>query len=113
MRQGKGTELLGPNDPRGNEIGIIYVAPADERKDVLTALLTQAKLNRRQITIVLPQQNKAFQRPQDFDALKTAIKDKKIRSEVIFIAPSGTAPADNARQRRFTVYSSLENYTKA
>jgi hypothetical protein len=114
MRQGKGTELLGPNDPRGSDIGIIYVAPADERKDVLTALLTQAKMNRSQVAIVLPQQqNKAFQRPQDFDALKTAIKEKKIRTEIIFIAPGGSMLADYARQRRFTVYSSPESYANA
>ena len=34
MKQGNGTEILGPNDPRVASIGIIHVAPTDERKNV-------------------------------------------------------------------------------
>lgn len=113
MRQGNGTELLEPNDPRGAGIGIIYVAATDERKDVLAAILTQERLNRKQVAIILPQQNKSFKRPQDFDDLKSAIKNKKIRTEILFVTPGGPGPAHYARQRRFTVYSSLESYTKA
>ena len=70
MKQGNGSDLLSANDPRNATIGMIYVAPADDRESVLAAILTQEKLGRKQIAIVLPNQNKAFQRPVDFDGLK-------------------------------------------
>ncbi len=113
MRQGNGSDLLGLQDPRGTTVGIIYVAPPDDRKSVLAAILTQEKLGRKQIAIVLPesQQNKAFQRPQDFDDLKTI--RRRLHAQLIFIASAGPGPAEFARQRRFSVYSSLESYHDA
>ncbi|GCE07514.1 hypothetical protein [Dictyobacter aurantiacus] len=111
MRQGNGTDLLGMNDPRSATIGVIYVAPTDDRKSVLGAILTQDKLNRQQIVIVLPNPNKAFQRPQDFDDLKSV--RRRIQREMIFVSPSGPGPAEFARQRNFPVYDSLEAYTQA
>jgi hypothetical protein len=112
MRQGNGTDLLGMNDPRSATIGVIYVSPNDDRTSVLAAILTQEKLNREHIVIVLPDSNKAFERPQDFDDLKT-VQRSKVKGDLIFIAPDGSAAAENARQRHFPVYSSLENYTEA
>jgi hypothetical protein len=112
MKQGKGTDVLGANDPRSEAIGVIYVSPNDDRKSVLAAILTQEKLGRKQVAVVLPpNQNKAFQRPGDFDDLKTM--RRKLQTQVVFIAPSGPGPAEFARQRRFLVYSSLESYAKA
>ncbi len=110
MRQADGSELLGASDPRAGEIGVIYVAPHDDRKDVLTAILTQEKLGRRQIAVVLPEQNRAFQRPVDFDGLKMR---RSARAQIVFVAPPGSDPADYARQRRFPVYSSLDNYIRS
>src|SRR5215469_10483501 len=106
MRQGDGTELLGPSDPRSASIGVIYVAPDDDRQSVLTGILTQDKLGYKQVIVVLPDQNRAFQRPVDFDGLKNLRRG--LKTEIIFIAPSGPGPAAYARQRRFPVYSSLE-----
>ena len=112
MKQGKGTDVLGADDPRSEAIGVIYVSPNDDRKSVLAAILTQEKLGRKQVAVVLPpNQNKAFQRPGDFDDLKTM--RRKMQTQVVFIAPSGPGPAEFARQRRFLVYSSLESYAKA
>ncbi len=112
MRQGNGTDVLGANDPRSDGLGVIYVSPNDDRKSVLAAILTQEKLGRKQVAVVLPpNQNKAFQRPGDFDDLKTM--RRKLQTQVVFIAPSGPGPAEFARQRRFLVYSSLENYANA
>jgi len=54
MRQGNGTEILGVNDPRSAAIGIIYVSPNDDRKSVLAAIITQEKLGRKQVAVVLP-----------------------------------------------------------
>jgi hypothetical protein len=111
MRQGNGSDLLGVNDPRSASIGIIYVTPTDDRKSVLAAILTQEKLGRKQVAVALPAQNKAFQRAADFDDLRGL--RRKLRSQLVFIIPGGSGPAEFARQRRFTVYSSLENYTSA
>jgi VCBS repeat-containing protein len=110
MNQGDGSDLPGLNGPRKSDIGIIYVAPSDDRQSVLAAILTQEKLGRKQVAIVLPDQNKAFQRPVDFDGLKNMRRG--LRTNIVFVAPGGSGPAELARQRRFPVYSSLENYAK-
>ncbi len=60
---------------------------------------------------MLPPQNRAFQRPADFDDLKSM--RNRLKTEVVFIAPSGPGPGEFARQRRFPVYSSLQSYAQA
>ena len=111
MRQGDGSDLPGVSSPRKADIGIVYVAPSDDRQSVLAAILTQEKLGRKQVAVVLPEQNKAFQRPTDFEGLKSMRRD--LKTQLVFIAPSGPGPAEFARQRRFPVYSSLENYARS
>jgi hypothetical protein len=111
MRLGDGSDLLGVNDPRSTSIGIIRVDPTDVRQDVLTAILAQNELNRKQIVIVLHEQNKAFQRPVDFDGLKEI--RRTLKAELVIVARSGSGPAEFARQRRFTVYSSLESFASS
>jgi hypothetical protein len=111
MRQDDGSELLGANDPRSATIGVIHVAPTDDRQSVLAAILTQDKLGRKQVVVVLPEDNKAFQRPIDFDGLKNMRRG--LKAQIVFVAPSGPGPAEFARQRRFPVYSSLESYARA
>ncbi|HWZ18851.1 MAG TPA: hypothetical protein VNW73_08660, partial [Ktedonobacteraceae bacterium] len=111
MRQGDGTDLLGPSDPRSASIGVIYVAPNDDRQSVLTAILTQDKLGFKQVIVVLPDQNKAFQRPVDFEGLKNMRRG--LKAEIVFIAHSGPGPSEYARQRRFPVYSSLEAFSQS
>ncbi len=109
MRQGNGTELLGMNDPRSATIGVIYVSSSDDRKSVLAAILTQEKLGRKDVVIVLPDSNKAFQSSQDFDDLKSV--ERKLQSKIIFIASN--ASADYARQRQFSVFPTLDSYTQS
>ncbi|MFL5624777.1 MAG: hypothetical protein ACJ788_04185 [Ktedonobacteraceae bacterium] len=111
MRQGNGSDLLGANDPRSATIGVIYVAPNDDRESVLAAILTQEKLGREQIAIVLPNQNKAFHVPVDFDGLKNM--RNKLQAKLVIIAPYGSGPAEFARHRRFTYFTSLESYGKS
>jgi len=111
MKQGDGSDLPGVDSPRNADIGIIYVAPNDDRQSVLAAIFTQEKLGRKQVAIVLPDQNKAFQRPVDFDGLKNMRRG--LRTHIVFVAPGSSGPAELARQRRFPVYSSLENYAKS
>lgn len=108
MRYGKGTDLPGLNDPRGEQVGVIFVEPEDSHEKILEAILTQDKLDRTQIVIDLPQQNRAFQRPADFDNLKQM--RRQIQGELIFITPPGPGPAELARQRRFSVFSSAESF---
>src|SRR5215470_66843 len=111
MRLSDGAELLGPNDPRSPSIGMIYVDTNDSRQSVLTAILTQDKYGREEVVVVLPENNRAFQRPVDFDGLKNMRRG--LKSEIVFIAPSGPGPAEFARQRRFPVYSSPENFVQS
>ncbi len=111
MKQGNGSDLLNANDPRNTTIGIIYVEPTDDRESVLAAILTQEKLGRKHIAIELPNQNKAFQRPVDFDGLKNM--RRKLQAQLVIIAAQGSGPADFARQRRFTYFTSLESYAKS
>src|SRR2546429_7435785 len=111
MKQGNGSDLLGANDPRSASIGIIYVSPDDDRESVLAAILTQEKLGRKQIAIVLPNKNKAFQRPVDFDGLKNM--RRKLQAQLVIVAPQDSGPADFARQRRFTYFISLESYARS
>src|SRR5260370_17388602 len=99
MRQGDGSDLPGVNSPRKTDIGIIYVAPNDDRQSVLAAILTQEKLGRKQVAVVLQNQNKAFQRPADFDALKTMRPG--LRTQTVFLPPGCSPPAHLAHQRRF------------
>ncbi len=110
MRQSDGADLLGANNPRRTKIGLIYVAPGDDRQTVLTAIHTQDKLGRKQVAIVLPGENKAFQSAVDFDGLKGM--QGNLKAQIVFITPSGYGPAEFARQRRFPVYSSLEEYAQ-
>src|SRR5260370_19304272 len=111
MRQGNGSDLLGGNDPGSATIGVIYVAPTEDRESVLAAILTQEKLGREQIAIVLPNQNKAFHLPVDFDGLKNM--RNKLQAKLVIVAPYGSGPAEFARQRRFMYFTSLENYSKS
>ncbi|HVB23901.1 MAG TPA: VCBS domain-containing protein [Ktedonobacteraceae bacterium] len=111
MRQSNGTDILGVNDPRSGTMGILYAFPEDERASVLAAILTQEKLARQVIVVVLPAQNKAFQRPIDFDGLKNMRRTMK--AQLILIAPQGSSPAEFARQRRFTTFSSLDDYAQS
>src|SRR5579863_1231723 len=108
MMQENGAKLLGVNDPRSATIGVIHVAPMDDRESVLAAILTQEKLGRKVIVLELPAQNKAFQRPMDFDGLKNM--RRKLQAQLIIAAPFGSGPFELARQRRFLVYSSLDSY---
>lgn len=111
MRQSNGTDILGVNDPRSGTIGILYVFPEDERASVLAAILTQEKLARQVIVVVLPAQNKAFQRPIDFDGLKNM--RRTLKAQLILIAPQSSSPAEFARQRRFITYASLDEYAQS
>ncbi|MEO8970270.1 MAG: VCBS domain-containing protein [Ktedonobacteraceae bacterium] len=111
MRQSNGTDILGVNDPRSGTIAILYVFPEDERASVLAAILTQEKLARQVIVVVLPAQNRAFQRPIDFDGLKNM--RRTLKAQLVFIAPQGSSPAEFARQRRFTTFSSLDDYAQS
>src|SRR5438046_9354038 len=105
MRQGDGTDLLGSSDPRSASIGVIYVAPSDDRQSVLTAILTQDKLGFKQVIVVLPDQNKAFLRPVDFDGLKNMRRG--LKAEIVFIASSRPVHVELSSHRRFHVFYSL------
>ncbi|MBV9231844.1 MAG: hypothetical protein JOZ18_21220, partial [Chloroflexi bacterium] len=109
MRQLNGSELFGANDPRSMRIGIIDVAPEDDRLSILTAILTQEKLGRQQTVVVLPDQNKAFHRSEDFEELQDT--QRKLQTQIVIVASRDSNIVKFARQRGFSVFLSLENYT--
>lgn len=111
MRQGDGSDLLGPGNPQSADIGIIYVESTDTRPEILKAINTQEITGRKQIAIVLLDHHKAFRQPVDFDGLKNLRRG--LKAQLVFIAPAGPGPANFARQRNFPVYSSLDSLKQA
>jgi len=108
MRQSNGAALFSSNDPRGATIGIINVDPEDDRQSILTAILTQEKVGRRQTILVLPAESDAFQ--PDFKEVMQRVRD--LQTQLIFVAPADSNFAKFARQHRYLVFSSLENYAR-
>jgi hypothetical protein len=109
IKQGDGSDILGPGNPQNSDIGIIYVGPMTSRPDVLKAINMQEITGRKLIAIVLEEQHKAFRQPVDFDGLKNVRRGLKAR--LVFIVSLGSA--NFARQRNFPVYSSLEQFRQA
>lgn len=111
MRQRNGATLFSANDPRAAAVGIIDVDPEDDRQSVLTAILTQERLNRRQTVIVLPLQSSVFQHPSDFKEIEQALRNlHNLQTQLVFVAPADSNSAKFARQRHYLVFPSLENY---
>src|SRR5260221_9539626 len=110
VRQSDGADLLGANHRLSSNIGLIYVAPNDDRQSVLAAILTEEKLGRIRSAFVLPNRNCCFHRAVDFDGLKTMRRG--LQAQLVFVAPAGSASTEFARQRRFPVYPSLAEYAQ-
>ncbi len=108
MRERDGSEFFGADDLRGQTIGVIDVNPEDDRQSVLTAIMTQEKLGRRQTVLILPARNRSFWRPIDFEGLKHT--QQNLQTQIIVIAAADSRVADYARQQRFPVFVSLERY---
>jgi hypothetical protein len=62
------------------------------------------------VIIAPTEKNKAFQRPVDFDGLKHMLLG--MEAQLVFIASDGSIAAEFARQHRFPVYTSLEDYAQ-
>jgi hypothetical protein len=110
MKQGNGAALFGADDPRGAAIGIIEAAPEDDRQSILTAILTQEKLRRKQTVVVLPEQSEAFHRPLDFKEFASALQD--LQTELVFVLPANSSIIRMVRQYQYQVFLSLENYAQ-
>jgi len=89
-------------------IGIIEVDPADDRQSILTAILTQEKVGRKQIAISIPNANSAFRRVADFARLERVLED--IRAQLIFIVPQDSAITKFARQHQLSTFATFEQY---
>jgi VCBS repeat-containing protein len=113
MRQSDGADLPGANNPPNADTGIIYVSSDDARQSILEAILRQDKRGRKHIVLVLPVKtgNKALSRSADFDGLKGMRGD--LYAQLVIIAPTGSTPAELARQRRFPVYPDLEAFARS
>jgi hypothetical protein len=110
MKQDNGAALFGAGDPRGAAIGIIEVAPEDDRQSILTAILTQEKLKRKQTVVVLPEQSEAFRHPLDFKEFANALHD--LQTELVFVLPANSSLIRLVRQYQYQVFLSLENYAQ-
>src|SRR5579859_4051982 len=111
MRHETGASLKGMPQSQGARIGVIHISPDDDRRAVLTAILAEEKLKREQIVLVLPQKNKAFQHPADFDDLK--MLRRKLQATLVFVTPTGPGPAEFARQRRFDVFPNTDSFVRS
>ncbi|GAC1468015.1 MAG: hypothetical protein PVSMB5_12640 [Ktedonobacteraceae bacterium] len=111
MRQLNGSELFGRDDPRSASIGIIEVAPEDDRQSIITAIVTQEKLQRKQTLLVLPEQGSIFRRASDFEAFLETVKARS--TQLIFILPPQSRLARIARQQQFAIFGSLEEYAQS
>jgi hypothetical protein len=110
MRQSNGVALFGPNDPRGATIGIIEVASDDDRQSILTAILTQEKLGRKETVVVLPEQSEAFRRPPDFKEFESTLHD--LQTHLVFVLPAESNLTRVVRQHQYPVFVSLDNYAQ-
>jgi hypothetical protein len=110
MQQSNGAALFGADDPRGAAIGIIEAGPEDDRQSILTAILTQEKLKRKQTVVVLPEQSEAFHRSLDFKEFASALQD--LQTELVFVLPASSSIIRLVRQSQYQVFLSLENYAQ-
>jgi hypothetical protein len=110
MRQRNGAELFGANDPRAASVGIIEIAPEDDRQSILTALLTQDKLNRKQTVIVLSAPGEASRRANDFKDFETTLRS--LRTQLVFVAPKNSPLSRFARQHNYQVFANPGQYTQ-
>src|SRR5947208_10809349 len=110
MRQSNGVALFGASDPRGTIIGIIETAPEDDRQSILTAILTQEQLKRKQTVLLLPAQSEAFRRPVDFKEFESTLHN--LQTELVFVLPTDANLARLVRQHQYPVFVSLENYAQ-
>ncbi len=110
MQQSNGSRLFPSNDPRSAAVGIIEVAPDDDRQAILTAIFTQEKLGRKQIALVVPAQSSAFRRATGIAGLEQALAG--LQAQVVFIAPQNSSLAKFARQHQFPLFLSLEKYSQ-
>ncbi|WP_069802947.1 baseplate J/gp47 family protein [Thermogemmatispora onikobensis] len=108
MKEHHSGELPPSEVLRSQALSIIEVRPGDPRQQVLTAILTQEKLGRRQTLLLLPADNKAFYRKVDFEGLREL--QRKLQMQLVIIAQPGSKVANYARQQGFPVFSSLEDY---
>lgn len=111
MKQGNGSELFGWDDPRSSTIGIIEVAPGDDRQRILAAIFTQEKLQREQILIVLPEQSHAFRRLDEFEEVLETLKTR--HTQLVFVLSSESRFIKAAREHQFPVFTSLEEYARS
>ncbi|WP_376793876.1 baseplate J/gp47 family protein [Thermogemmatispora sp.] len=111
MKEYNSAEQPQPEILRSQTIGIIEVRPDDTRQSVLTAILTQEKLGRGHIVLLLPAENKSFYRKVDFEGLREL--QRELQSQIIIVVQPGSKVASYARQQRFPLYPSLGDYAAA
>jgi len=86
---------------------VIYVEPTDEKAELLQALQGLQK----PVVIMLAEQSRAFQRPEDFSTLKHV--KRQLDLPIVFVMPAGGHLAHLAARQGFPVYLSMDDLAAA
>jgi hypothetical protein len=86
---------------------VIYVEPVDEKAELLQMLQGMQK----PVVIMLAEQSRAFQRPEDFSTLKHA--KRQLDLPIVFVMPAGGNLAQLAARQGFPVYLSMDDLAAA
>src|ERR1051326_3618711 len=86
---------------------LIYVEAADEKVTLLQALQQLQK----PVVIMLAEQSRAFQRPEDFATFKQA--KRQLNLPIVFVIPAGGHLAQLAARQGFPAYLSMDDLAAA
>lgn len=109
MRISDGSEILSPDDPHVNNIGIIHVQSIDKKEDrqtLLTRISFLQQQGRTNIAIVLEKGQNALTRDVDFEGLSQHKYDPPVYFAIVTPEPK---QANLARKYNFPVHSNLKD----
>lgn len=86
---------------------VLYVEPDDERNVLIEAISGQKK----PVVILLAEQSRAFQRPEDFATLKHI--RRQLDRPIVFVIPSSEHLTQQAARHGFPVYLSMDALANA
>ncbi len=89
------------------DFSVLYVEPDDERVDLFLVIAGQKK----PVVLMLAEQVRVFQRPDDFTALKYLKRQQNLT--IIFVIAQGGQMAQMAAKNGFPVYLSMDGLIKA
>ncbi|GCE14600.1 hypothetical protein [Tengunoibacter tsumagoiensis] len=89
------------------DFSVLYVEPGDEKASLLQVISGQKK----PVVIMLAEQSRLFQRPDDFATLKHV--KRQLDLPIVFVIPTSTHLAQLAARNGFPVYLSMDSLADA